>query len=94
MRSLAVVTLAFLLSFEVFAATTETTVLDVQNMTCNMCSVTVKKALTRVPGVADVKVDFDKKIATVKFDPDRATTAALIKATTDAGYPSGVRESR
>jgi periplasmic mercuric ion binding protein len=49
-------------------------------------------ALERVPGVMDAKVDFDKKIASVSFDPDKANLAALTKATADAGYPSSVQK--
>jgi hypothetical protein len=30
--------------------------------------------------------------ASVCFDPGKATPAALVKATTDAGYPSRLRE--
>ena len=71
-----------------FAADSQTAVLDVQNMSCPMCPLTVTKALQKVPGVADAKVDFDHKTATVKFDPAKTNTAALAKATTDAGYPS------
>jgi periplasmic mercuric ion binding protein len=72
----------------VFAADPQTVVLDVHNMTCELCPITVKKALDKTPGVASTKIDFEKKTATVKFDPDRADVAALIKATTNAGYPS------
>ena len=72
----------------VFAAEPQTVVLDVQNMTCELCPITVKKALDKVPGVAATKIDLAKKMATVKFDPERANVAALVKATTNAGYPS------
>jgi len=72
----------------VFAAEPQTVVLDVQNMTCELCPITVKKALDKVPGVAATKIDLAKKTATVKFDPERANMAALVKATTNAGYPS------
>jgi len=72
----------------VFAAEPQTVVLDVQNMTCELCPITVKKALDKVPGVAAAKIDLAKKTATVKFDPERANVAALVKATTNAGYPS------
>jgi periplasmic mercuric ion binding protein len=71
-----------------FAATTQIAVLDVQNMTCSMCSITIRKALERVPGVIDAKVDYDHKTATVKYDPDKASPPALVKATTNAGFPS------
>jgi mercuric ion binding protein len=70
------------------AGNPQTVVLDVQKMTCSLCSVTVQKALQKVPGVADTKIDYDKKTATVKFDPERVTTAVLMKATTEAGFPS------
>ena len=73
-----------------FAGAPQTVVLDVQNMTCALCPITVKKSLQQVPGVAEANVDLDKKTATVRFDPDRISTAALVKATTDAGYPSTV----
>ena len=80
---------AFLaLPLSVLAAEPQTVVLDVQNMTCDLCPITVKKALDKVPGVAATKIDLAKKTATVKFDPDRANVAALLKATTNAGFPS------
>lgn len=72
----------------VLAADPQTVVLDVQNMTCALCPITVKKALEKVPGVAAAKIDLNSKTATVKFDPERADVAALVKATTNAGYPS------
>ena len=34
-------------------------VLDVQEMTCAACPITVKKALSNVPGVSEVTVDYD-----------------------------------
>ncbi len=74
------------------AATQQTAVLDVQNMTCSLCPVTVKKSLEKVPGVNQARIDFGKKTATVSFDADKTTAAALVKAATDAGYPSTVRK--
>ena len=75
-----------------FGAATQTVVLDVQNMTCELCPITVKKSLEQVPGVASTKVDLDKKTATVQFDPDKAAPAALVKATTNAGFPSAIHK--
>ena len=76
------------LPFTLFAGSLQTVTLDVRNMTCAVCPITVKKALERVPGVTAAKVDFDKKTAGISFDPDKASLAALTKATADAGYPS------
>ena len=70
----------------------KTVVLDVQNMTCELCPITDKKALDKVPGVAAARIDLAKKTATMKFDPDRANVAALVEATTNAGYPSTTRD--
>ena len=70
------------------AAPPQTTTLAVENMTCGTCPIVVKKALEKVPGVSATAVDFDKKTATVTFDPDKASTARLTQATTDAGFPS------
>jgi mercuric ion binding protein len=75
----------------VFAGTLQTVTLELKNMTCAVYPITVKKALERVPGVTDARVDFDKKTASVTFDPDKASPATLAKATSDAGYPSSVR---
>jgi mercuric ion binding protein len=72
------------------AATPRTAVLDVKNMTCSMCCITIHKALERVPGVIEAKVDYDHKTATVKYDADRTNPSQLIKATTNAGFPSSV----
>ncbi len=76
------------LSVSAFAAAPKTAVLDVQNMTCSMCSITIHQALEKVQGVMDAKVDFDHKTATVKYDADKTNPAALVKATTNAGFPS------
>jgi hypothetical protein len=35
--------------------------LDVKNMTCSVCPITVKKALEKVASVTMAKVDFEKK---------------------------------
>jgi periplasmic mercuric ion binding protein len=71
-----------------FAAPPQSAILAVENMTCGTCPIVVKKALEKVPGVSATAVDFDKKTATVTFDPDKATTARLTQATTEAGFPS------
>jgi mercuric ion binding protein len=69
----------------------QTVTLDVKNMSCAACPITVKKALMKVPGVESAKVDFDAQTAVVTFDPDKTTLEALTKATGDAGYPSSLK---
>ncbi|MDC7709045.1 mercury resistance system periplasmic binding protein MerP [Vogesella sp. LYT16W] len=74
------------------AATPKTITLAVQNMTCELCPVTVKKSLEKVPGVSAVKVDFNKETAVVTYDTDKVKPEALTKATMNAGYPSAVQK--
>jgi mercuric ion binding protein len=62
--------------------------LSVPTMDCPVCPITVKQALTKVPGVTRAEVSFDKRQATVTFDDAKTNVAALTRATTDAGYPS------
>lgn len=80
------------LSFVAQAAEVKTVTLDVQNMTCKFCPITVRKSLEKVDGVTSAKADLDSKTATVTFDPDKTSIDALTKATTDAGYPSTLKK--
>ncbi|MBI3636890.1 MAG: cation transporter [Candidatus Rokubacteria bacterium] len=87
-----VAAVAILISASVVAAAERTVKLDVANATCELCGPIVKRALTRVPGVLDVKVaeTASAAVATVRFDDGRTDVASLITATTNAGYPSRV----
>lgn len=91
MRKL-LITLLAAVPLVVLAATPKTVTLAVQNMTCGLCPITVKKSLEKVPGVSAVKVDFDKKTATVAYDAEKAQPDALTQATKHAGYPSTVQK--
>lgn len=92
MRVLLAATFTLLMPLAALAATTQTAVLEVENLTCSLCTVTVRKSLEQVPGVSQARVDFAKKTATVTFDADKTNTTALTKATTEAGFPSAVRK--
>lgn len=70
----------------------QTVTLNIQNMTCPMCTFTIKKALQKVDGVQQAAVDYDAKTATVTFDAQKNRSPALIKATTDAGYPASIAD--
>ncbi|TLY49872.1 MAG: mercury resistance system periplasmic binding protein MerP [Gammaproteobacteria bacterium] len=91
MRKLLIATLAAL-PLAALAATPKTITLDVQNMTCDLCPITIKKSLEKVSGVSAVKVDFEKKTAVITYDPDKAQIEALTHATTNAGFPSTLHQ--
>ena len=50
-----------------WAATPKKAVLDVENMTCPACSITIEKALDTVPGVKAKRVDTQAATVTVAF---------------------------
>ena len=79
--------IALLASAPVWAAQQSVT-LSVPDMSCASCPITVKAALSKVPGVASVKSDLGKWPTTVAFDGAKTDVAALSRATTAAGYPS------
>ncbi|MDE2085815.1 MAG: mercury resistance system periplasmic binding protein MerP [Xanthomonadaceae bacterium] len=85
------VLLAAAFSAPVWAAT-QTVTLAVPGMTCPVCPITVNKALTRVAGVDKVDVNFEQRAVTVAFDDTKTNVNALIAATTNAGYPSSVKQ--
>jgi periplasmic mercuric ion binding protein len=91
-KSLAFILAVAVVASPVSAAGVRTATLDVTNMDCAACPITVRKALEKVPGVESAKVDFKLKRAVVTFDPARAKPEALTKATTDAGFPSSVKQ--
>ncbi|CAG9184718.1 Mercuric transport protein periplasmic component [Cupriavidus laharis] len=74
------------------AAAPKAVTLTVQNMTCPLCPLTVKKSLEKVDGVSSVKIDFERKTAIVTYAPEKTQPEALIRATTNAGYPSTIQK--
>ncbi len=67
--------------------------LSVVNVGCATCAPIVTRALSSIPGVADVSVKegFGASAAVrVVYDPRKVTPAALAAATTNAGYPAKV----
>jgi len=87
--------LAALVGLAVLAAAAaegpRTVTLAVSNMSCALCPITVRKALEKTPGVQQATVDFASKTATVRFDPRATDEQALVRATTNAGFPSKVQ---
>jgi len=71
-------------------AHTQSVTLSVPGMSCPACPITVKRALTRVDGVIEVEVNFERREAVVTFDDDKTDVQALTRATENAGYPSSL----
>jgi mercuric ion binding protein len=69
-------------------AAERTVTLNVANATCELCGPIVKGSLASVSGVLDVQISEadGAAIAKVRFEDSRTDVAALIAATTNAGY--------
>lgn len=85
--------LALLLATSLASAAEHTITLDVADMTCAACPITVKKALNKVPGVSKVSVSLEQKQAVVTYDDSKAQLNQLLNATFEAGYPSTLKGS-
>ncbi|MEX2480739.1 MAG: heavy metal-associated domain-containing protein [Gammaproteobacteria bacterium] len=70
------------------ATASQSATFAIENMTCALCPVTVRKAMEGVSGVKSVSVNFEQKTATVVFDPGMTSTAAIAAASTEAGHPA------
>lgn len=58
----------------------------VTGMTCGNCEKHVRHAAEHVAGVTAVEVDRPGNRATVSYDPQATTPAAIAAAITEAGY--------
>jgi len=64
----------------------ETTLLQVNGMTCEGCARGVARVLEKIDGVASAEVSLDRAEAKVAFDPSRVSIAQLKAALQTAGY--------
>ncbi|HEY9097352.1 MAG TPA: mercury resistance system periplasmic binding protein MerP [Thiobacillus sp.] len=72
-------------------AAQKTVTLGVPGMTCGACPITVKKAISKVNGVTQTEIDFDKRQAVVTYDDAKASADQIMRATAHAGYPSTIK---
>ncbi len=67
-------------------------VLDIQGMTCPACAATAREALLKVPGIAQVEVDYDRAEAIITAWPGATCSPeVLIQAARDAGFQTQLK---
>jgi len=76
------------------AQTTQTNriTLEVKGMTCAACPVTVTKSLEKLDGVQRANATLSPPEAIVVYDPNKVSIKQLVEATTNAGFPSSMKE--
>jgi len=67
------------------AVTAETVTIEVEGMTCPLCTAAIKHSLKKVEGVSSAKVKLSSKRATVTYQ-GKVTGAQLLEAVKKAGY--------
>ncbi len=66
--------------------TEQTAKYSIENMTCKMCDITIRKSMEKVDGVIKATVDYDTKTAVVIFNPEKTDIKTIGMASTNAGY--------
>jgi P-type Cu+ transporter len=60
--------------------------LGIQGMSCASCVASVERALAAVPGVRQAAVNLAAERGSVQYDPAVASSAALVRAVSEAGF--------
>ena len=68
-----------------FGFSSKVAVIDVEGMTCPLCTTAIKKSLKKIDGVTKAKVILNVRQATVYFDK-KVTKEQLLQAIKDVGY--------
>jgi len=58
----------------------------IEGMHCHKCEQSIQRALSSLPGVREVEVDFNSRQASVLYDESMVTVNDLIHAVNAAGY--------
>jgi copper chaperone CopZ len=58
----------------------------IDGMHCHRCEQAITKALSNMPGVHEVEVDFNSQLASVLYDPQSVKIGELMAAVGEAGY--------
>ncbi|MFC7362165.1 heavy metal translocating P-type ATPase [Nocardioides astragali] len=70
---------------------TEVCTFDIGGMTCASCVGRIEKALLKLDGVADARVNLATEVASITYQPERIEIDALTAAVTKAGYTATPR---
>jgi len=67
----------------------------IEGMTCEIgCARTIEKKIAKMEGVKYAKVDFNKKMAMVEYDPSKVTPTSLEETVTKVGEVYKVKDMK
>ncbi len=67
-------------------ASTQRVVFAIRGLTCASCAIDVGRALRKIPGIAEININYMVNKGYVEFEPTRITWDEVSKALTDRGY--------
>ena len=67
--------------------------LPITGMSCASCVSRIEKGLSKIQGVAEVKVNFASEKASLDYDPSEVTPVDLVQAVKDLGYEAKSQKS-
>lgn len=71
------------------AADEKEVTIPIEGMSCMSCVGRIKKTLSALEGVNEVKVSLQERNAVIKYDPAKITAEKLQKSINDMGYTAG-----
>lgn len=66
--------------------TDQLALIRIDGMHCHQCEKSISKVLSTKPGVHEVEVDFNSKLASVLYDPSMVKIGELMAAVNEVGY--------
>ncbi|NOS86345.1 MAG: heavy-metal-associated domain-containing protein [Ignavibacteria bacterium] len=66
---------------------------NLPSMQCNICKKNIEKAVNKVPGTIDVKVDKNEKVAHINYDKSKTDLSKIENAITMAGYDANDKKA-
>lgn len=63
------------------------------SMQCNICKKNIEKAVNKVSGIIDVKVDKNEKVAHINYDKSKTDLSKIENAITMAGYDANDKKA-
>lgn len=71
----------------------EHVMVNLPTMQCGTCKKNIEKAVNKIPGIIDVNVDKDKKVAHINFDKSKTDLSKIENAITMAGYDANDKKA-
>jgi len=67
--------------------------IPITGMTCTTCAATIRKGLTKIPGVKRAEVNFAAEKASIEYDPSKVALSKIKNTISQLGYGTATKKS-